>query len=324
MPPIVTRFAPSPTGPLHLGHARAAIFAHDLARRLGGRFLLRIEDIDATRCRPDGEAAIVRDLDWLGLRVDGPVRRQSDHTDRYRAVLGELAARGLVYPCFCTRAAIAREIAASAGAPHDPDGAPLYPGTCRTRGAAERADRIARGEPHAWRLDMTAAIRSAPTGSAPTENAPTGSAPNGPALHRVGLDGRRTVCHPERFGDVVLGRRDAPASYHLCATHDDAASGVTLVTRGTDLEPASDLHRLLQTLMGWPAPRYGFHPLLTDASGRRLSKRDGAASLAAMRAAAVAPAEIRRLAGVDALVDHAAAAAAVLSAGDKRSQIELP
>ncbi len=309
MPPIVTRFAPSPTGPLHLGHARAAFFAHDLARRLGGRFLLRIEDLDAARCRPEWEEAIGRDLAWLGLRVDGPVRRQSRHMGAYRAATDAFRTRGLVYPCFCTRAAIAREIAASAGAPHDPaphdpaphdpapcnpapfdpDGAPLYPGTCRALGAAERAARIAQGEPHAWRLDMAAAI--------------------GRPLHRHGLDGQVTECRPERFGDVVLGRRDVPASYHLCATHDDAACSVTLVTRGTDLEPAADLHRLLQSLMGWPAPLYRFHPLLCGADGRRLSKRDGAASLRSLREAGLPPAEIRRLTGVDALLDQAMDAA---------------
>ena len=298
MPPVVSRFAPSPTGPLHLGHARAAIFAHDLARRLGGRFLVRIEDIDAARCRPEWETAIARDLAWLGLRPDAPPRRQSDHLDAYRAALDDLGRRGLVYPCFCTRAAIAREIAASAGAPHDPppsdpDGAPRYPGTCRALAPAERDARIARGEPHAWRLDMAAAS------GGPSDR-------RGP-LDRQGLDGARTPCHPERFGDVVLGRRDAPASYHLCATHDDAAAGVTLVTRGTDLAPAADLHRLIQSLMGWPAPVYCFHPLMLGADGRRLSKRDGAASLEALRAAGATPAEIRRLAGVDALLERALA-----------------
>ncbi len=307
MPPIVTRFAPSPTGPLHFGHARAAIFAHDLARRLRGRFLLRIEDIDPTRCRPEWEAAILEDLAWLGLRHDGPMRRQSRHTDAYRAALDGLRARGLVYPCFCTRAAIAREIAASAGAPHepalsDPDGAPLYPGTCRGLGPAERAARIAGGEPHAWRLDIAAALAS-------TDR----------PLHRQGFDGRLTDCHPARFGDVVLGRRDAPASYHLCATHDDAASGVTLVTRGTDLEAAADLHRLLQTLMDWPAPLYCFHTLLCRADGQRLSKRDGAASLRSLREAGMRPAEIRRLAGVDDLLEGAMAAASGLG---QRSQTE--
>ncbi len=279
-----TRFAPSPTGPLHLGHARAAIIAHDLARHGGGRFLLRIEDIDPVRCRPEWTTAIIADLAWLGLDPDAAPRIQSAHMDAYRATLDVLRRRELVYPCFCTRAAIAREIAGSAGAPHDPDGAPLYPGTCRALSASERADRIAAGLPNAWGLDMAMAVRAV-----------------GP-LVRHGLDGAATTCRPERFGDVVLGRRDAPASYHLCATHDDAATGVTLVTRGLDLEAAADLHRLLQALMNWPAPCYCFHPLVHGVDGRRLSKRDGAASLRALREDGATHADIRRLAGVDALL----------------------
>ncbi len=290
LPPIVTRFAPSPTGPLHLGHARAAIFAHDLATRLGGVFLLRIEDIDTARSRPEWEAAIFDDVAWLGLATDGSARRQSAHTAAYRTALDGLRTRGLVYPCFCTRAAIAREVAASTAAPHDPDGAPLYPGTCRALDAAERHARIARGEAHAWRLDMAAALA--------TVRSP---------LHRHGLDDQPTSCHPERFGDVVLGRRDMPASYHLCATHDDAACGVTLVTRGADLEAAADLHRLLQALMSWPAPLYAFHPVVTGADGRRLSKRDGAVSLRSLREAGASPVDIRRATGVDDLLDRALA-----------------
>jgi glutamyl-Q tRNA(Asp) synthetase len=277
---IVTRFAPSPTGFLHLGHAHAALVAARHARAAGGRFLLRIEDIDPARCRPHYAAAIEADLRWLGLAWDGAVRVQSAHLAAYRAVLDALAARGLVYPCFCTRADIAREIERSGAAPHAPDGGAVYPGTCRTLPEVRRAARLAAGEPHALRLDMARARRAAPDRLVFTE------------LHEGTI-----VCDPAPFGDVVLARNDAPASYHLCVTHDDAVQGVTLVTRGIDLKPATHLHRLLQALMGWPAPRYLHHALLTDANGRRLAKRDDAATLRALRERGVSPAEARALAG---------------------------
>jgi glutamyl-Q tRNA(Asp) synthetase len=272
---IITRFAPSPTGFLHLGHAFSAFNAWQRAREAGGRFLLRLEDIDPGRCRPEYADAILEDLAWLGLDWDGPVRVQSEHLPEYQAVLDGLADRGLVYPCFCTRANIAREIENSATAPHGPDGAPLYPGTCRRLSPRERAERIAEGERFALRLDMASATRA------------------GSSYEELG-EGRHD-CHPEQFGDVVLARKDAPASYHLCVTHDDARQGVTLVTRGIDLKPATDLHRLLQGLMGWPAPCYSHHRLLTDAVGRRLAKRDQAATLRSLRAEGVsARAIIRR------------------------------
>lgn len=275
---IVTRFAPSPTGFLHLGHAHAALAAWRAAREAGGRCLLRIEDIDPTRCRPDFTTAILEDLAWLGLDWDGEIRVQSRHLPDYRVTLDRLAARGLLYPCFCTRGDIAREIAASAAAPHGPDG-PLYPGTCRRLSTAQRAARIAAGEPHALRLDMAAAVA--------TLDAPLTFRDHGVC--------RR--CDPARFGDAVLARKDIPASYHLCVTHDDALQGVTLVTRGEDLLSATDLHRLLQALMGWAAPDYAHHPLLTDATGRRLAKRDKAETLRALREGGVSPAEARRRAG---------------------------
>jgi glutamyl-Q tRNA(Asp) synthetase len=274
---IVTRFAPSPTGFLHLGHARAALVAWRAAREAGGRFLLRIEDIDPGRCRPAFAEAILEDLAWLGLDWDGPVRVQSHHLAEYRAALDSLAARGLLYPCFCTRADIAREVAASASAPHGPDG-PLYPGTCRRLDPGLRQARLEAGEPHALRLDMAAALA-------------TLSAPLSFAEH-----GTRRTCEPARFGDAVLARKDIPASYHLCVTHDDALQGVTLVTRGEDLLPATDLHRLLQAVMGWPEPAYAHHALLTDASGRRLAKRDRAATLRDLRAAGMSPDEVRAMA----------------------------
>ncbi len=266
---IVTRFAPSPTGFLHLGHAFSAFNAWRRARQAGGRFLLRLEDIDPGRCRPDYAEAIQDDLAWLGLDWDGPVRVQSQHLAEYQAVLDTLAGQGLVYPCFCTRTDVAREVSASAAAPHGPDGAPLYPGTCRRLSVFERADRIGAGERYALRLDMAAASR--------------------PGLYFQEEGQGRITCHPERFGDIVLSRKDAPASYHLCVTHDDALQGVTLVTRGDDLRPATDVHRLLQELMGWRAPDYAHHRLLVDAGGKRLAKRDRALTLRSLRDNGVSP-----------------------------------
>jgi len=275
---VVTRFAPSPTGRLHLGHAFAALFAWREAQRTGGRFLLRIEDIDGTRCRPAFEAAMLEDLAWLGLAWPAPVRRQSEHFADYAAALARLDGMGLVYPCFCTRRQIAEEVARSAAAPHGPEGA-LYPGTCRRLDAAERAERIAAGENHALRLDMAAAVRQAEP------------------LDWRDLDRGRIEARPASFGDVVLARKETPASYHLAVTHDDALQGVTLVTRGEDLLAATDVHRLLQALLGWPVPLYRHHGLLTDPSGRRLAKRDRAATLAGLRAEGIEPAELRRRLG---------------------------
>ena len=271
---MVTRFAPSPTGFLHLGHVHAAWIAWDAARRAGGRFLVRLEDIDPARCRPAFAAAALEDLAWLGLRWDGEVRVQSAHLAAYRGVLDTLAARRLVYPCFCSRAVVAREVAAAGAAPHGAEG-PVYPGTCRGMADAERAARRARGEPHAWRLDMTAALRSVDT-----------------ALLGFREHGVWVAADPSRFGDVVLGRRDVPASYHLCVTHDDAAQGVSLVTRAEDLLPATQLHVLLQLLMAWPTPDYAHHPLITDKDGARLSKRGGAAAVRDLRARGVSAAEV--------------------------------
>ena len=275
--PVVTRFAPSPTGLLHLGHAHSALIAWRAAREVGGRFLLRIEDIDRARCRPDFTEAVLEDLAWLGLDWDGPARVQSLHFAEYRAGLESLSVRGLLYPCFCTRAGIAREVAAIGAAPHGPDGV-LYPGTCRRLSAGDRAARIASGAPYALRLDMAAALALV-----------------GPlSFEEVGQG--RLRCDPARFGDVVLARKDTPASYHLCVTHDDALQGVTLVTRGEDLKPATDLHRLLQALMGWPEPAYSHHALLLGPDGRRLAKRDGAPSLRALRAAGMTASSVQAMA----------------------------
>jgi glutamyl-Q tRNA(Asp) synthetase len=277
-PALVTRFAPSPTGYLHLGHAYSALLAWRRARETGGRFLLRLEDIDTTRCRPEYADAALADLAWLGLDWDGEVRRQSAHFADHRAALDRLAAMGLIYPCFCTRAEIQAEIARAGSAPHGPEG-PLYPGTCRRLEPAERARRRDSGQAFALRLDVARAV--ARTGPLDWLDEHAGSVRADPASH----------------GDVVLARKELPTSYHLAVTVDDALQGVTLVTRGEDLFTATHVHRLLQALLDLPAPRYHHHRLLTDASGRRYAKRDRALTIAALRAAGRSPAEVRALAG---------------------------
>ena len=274
MPGPRVRFAPSPTGELHLGHAHSALFAEAEARRAGGRFLLRIEDIDTTRCRPAFTAAILADLAWLGLTWESPVRHQSEHFDDYRAALARLEQAGLLYPCFCTRA----DVAQAGNAPHGPDG-PLYPGTCRMLSAAERAERPESGLAHALRLDMGEAVRRA--GRLSWHDRAAG----------------RVEARPDLFGDVVLARKDTPTSYHLAVTVDDALQGVTLVTRGEDLFAATHVHRLLQALLDLPVPAYAHHRLLTDAHGRRFAKRDRSLTLRALREAGKSPAEVREMAG---------------------------
>jgi glutamyl-Q tRNA(Asp) synthetase len=276
LPMIVTRFAPSPTGYLHLGHVRSASEAWRAAREADGRFLLRIEDIDRTRCRPEYDAAIREDLAWFGLDWDGEVRRQSEHFADYRAALDRLNDAGLLYPCFCTRKHIQAEIAGAGGAPQGDEG-PLYPGICKRLTAAERAERLAAGTDYALRLDVASASAA--------------------AGRLTWIEhGKPVVAQPERLGDVVLARKDVPTSYHLAVTVDDALQGVTLVTRGVDLFSATHIHRLLQTLLGLPTPGYRHHELLTDASGRRLAKRDKALTIRAMRQAGMGPAQIWELA----------------------------
>lgn len=265
---IKTRFAPSPTGRLHLGHAWSALQAHDFARAAAGAFLLRIEDIDPGRARPEHVDGIVEDLRWLGLMWNGAVIRQSERLPLYAEALERLKADGLVYPCFCTR----RDIAASAVAPHGPNG-PVYPGTCRRLDLAERVARTA-AEPNAWRLDMAAAL------------ARTGS------LRWTDLRAGEIEARPEHHGDVVLARKDAPVSYHLAVTVDDAAQRISHVVRGRDLFAATDVHRLLQALLGLPTPLYLHHALLADAHGKRLAKRSGAPSLAELRADGADPAAL--------------------------------
>lgn len=282
VPEIVTRFAPSPTGLLHLGHAHAALFAWHAAQAAGGRFLLRIEDIDIGRCRPEYETALMEDLAWLGLSWPQPVRRQSAHLADYRAALDDLSKQGLLYPCFCTRRDIADEIARSGAAPHltpmGPDG-PIYPGICRHLSAEERARRIAAGEAYALRLEVAKA-----------------SAAAGP-LHWHDRGRGRIAATPEMFGDVVLARKDIATSYHLSVTVDDALQGVTLVTRGEDLFAATNLHRLLQALLALPTPQYHHHGLIADAAGRRLAKRDDARSLRSLKEAGHSAGEVRSMAG---------------------------
>ena len=277
----VTRFAPSPTGFLHLGHAFAALYAADVALQRGGRFLVRIEDTDRTRSRPEFEAAIDEDLRWLGLTWELPGRRQSEHFGDYARALETLKSLGCAYPCFCTRKEIEAEFAASVSAPHGPEG-PIYPGTCKALPPPERDVRIARGDPHAWRLDVAKACAVI---GAPFAFEELGAGPNGE---------RGTIAaRPEAFGDFVLARKDAPASYHLSVVVDDAAQGVTIVTRGNDLFAATNLHRMLQALLGLPTPAYSHHRLICDEHGKRLAKRDQAAALRTLRAQGVSAAEVR-------------------------------
>jgi glutamyl-Q tRNA(Asp) synthetase len=272
MPPVF-RFAPSPNGYLHLGHAYSALLNADLARQAGGRLLLRIEDIDETRCKPEYEAAIYEDLRWLGLTWEEPVRRQSGHYADYRAALAQLERMGLVYPAFDSRAEVARMATG-----RDPDGAPIYAGAGKSLPAAERKRCIDAGKPYALRLDMTAAIS------------------------RVGpLDwdeAGKLSANPAAWGDVILARKDSPTSYHLSVVVDDAAQGVTDVVRGQDLFHATSVHRVLQELLGLPTPRYRHHKLILDQSGKKLSKSTQATGLRELRAQGKTPADIRKLVGL--------------------------
>ena len=279
--PLTTRFAPSPTGYLHLGHAYSALFAYEAARTEAGRFLLRIEDIDPIRCRPEFAQALFEDLRWLGLTWEEPVRRQSEHMEDYAAALAKLRTMGLLYPCFCTRREIENEVMAAAAAPHltpqGPDG-PVYPGTCRNLDPEERARRLLRNEGANWRLDVAKAF-----------------AMTGP-LYWSDRAAGRVEAAPLDFGDVVLARKDVPASYHLSVTVDDNLQHVTLVTRGKDLFRATDIHRLLQALLGYAVPDYHHHELLTDSTGRRLAKRDRDVTLRALCAAGKTAAEVWEMA----------------------------
>ena len=285
----ILRFAPSPNGYLHLGHAYSALLNHDLAREFGGRLLLRIEDIDVERCRPEYETAIFEDLRWLGISWVEPVRRQSEHFDDYAAALTELEAQGLLYPSFESRSelnAMVAELDRHGHWPRDPDGVPIYPGRARKLSAAERTRRRAAGEPFALRLAMDAAVARA---GALTWTE-TGAGPRG----QTGI----VTAAPQLWGDVVLARKETPASYHLAAVLDDALQGVTDVVRGQDLFWATSIHRLLQALLGLPEPTYHHHKLILDDEGRKLSKSTAATGLRELRAGGATPRDIRRMVGL--------------------------
>jgi glutamyl-Q tRNA(Asp) synthetase len=289
----IFRFAPSPNGYLHLGHALSALLNFDMAQRSGGRFLLRIEDIDQARCRPAYEAAIYQDLRWLGLRWEPPVRRQSAHFDVYRVALDRLDAMGLIYPSFESRAEIARLVADRdrAGAwPRDPDGAALYPGNAKAMPATERRRRLDAGAPFALRLDAAAAVALAVRREKPLTWRETGAGPN----RQTGT----VSADPAAWGDVILARKDVPASYHLSVVVDDAHQGITHVVRGEDLFHATSLHRLLQSLLGLPQPVYHHHRLIRDVDGRKLSKSAEATGLRELRAAGATPVDIRRMTSI--------------------------
>jgi glutamyl-Q tRNA(Asp) synthetase len=279
----ILRFAPSPNGALHLGHAYSALMNERLAAEINGHVLLRIEDLDRTRCKPQFEAAIVDDLVWLGLRFPAPPRRQSEHGHDYAAALARLDQQGLVYPCFCSRTEIAR----ASNGQRDPDGAPLYPGTCRALSAAEARDRLARGEPAAFRLDTRGAVEAGPARLGWAE------------LGEGAIPAQRPAS-PEVWGDVVLRGRDLAASYHLAVVVDDALQGVTDVVRGRDLLAATAVHRLLQALLGLPEPRYRHHRLVLDQTGEKLSKSRQSWSLADLRATGLAPEDVRASLGFSA------------------------
>jgi glutamyl-Q tRNA(Asp) synthetase len=273
--PTLTRFAPSPTGYLHLGHAASAWFAYEQ----GTNFILRIEDIDTTRCKPEFCDAILDDLTWLGLTWPTPVRKQSQHLDDYKKTLQILTDRGLTYPCFCTRKDIDDEIKRSPSAPHGPDGY-LYPGTCKNISESNQLDNIAQGKNYAIRLHMAKAIQQ-----------------TGPLRWLDHQKGWQDAT-PHILGDVVLARKDTPASYHLCVTHDDALQNINLVTRGDDLFHATHLHRLLQELLNYPVPNYHHHPLLTDADGKRFAKRDKSLTIREIRNKGFSAAQLRDI------IDH--------------------
>jgi len=289
MPPPVFRFAPSPNGHLHLGHAYSALLNFDRARESGGRLLLRIEDIDATRCWPEYETAIYEDLAWLGIVWETPVRRQSEHLDDYRAALEKLSALGLVYPAFESRAEIAKLVAArqaDGSWPRDPDGAPLYPGDAKSLSASERSRLIDSGAPYALRLDMVAACQRV---SGLTWNE-LGEGPDG----ERGL----VAARPDAWGDVILARKETPTSYHLSVAVDDALQGVSEIVRGQDLFLATSIHRLLQTLLDLPEPAYRHHALIRGTDGRKLSKSDRSTGLRELRAAGASPPGIRMSVGL--------------------------
>jgi glutamyl-Q tRNA(Asp) synthetase len=285
--PPVLRFAPSPNGALHLGHALSALVSSDMARRLGGRFLVRIEDIDVMRCREDLVPAIFEDLAWLGITWEEPVLRQSQHFEIYAQAAEWLEAQGLLYPCFASRSEI---LAAANDGAVDPEGAPLYPGLHKRLPKSEIEERIGNGERFAMRLDMDRALDAA---ARRLEGRPL-------TFTELGADGTPTVvdARPEKWGDAVILRKEVPASYHLAVVVDDARQGVTHVTRGRDLYAATDIHRLLQVVLGIPEPLYHHHRLLTDAEGRKLAKTQGDTALVSLRAAGLTAEVVRARVGL--------------------------
>ena len=286
----VFRFAPSPNGYLHLGHALSALLNFDMARAAGGRFLLRMEDIDGTRCRPEFEAAIVEDLAWLGIEWEQPVRRQSEHFGEYRAALEKLAAMRLTFPSFESRAELAHMVGdrdVRERWPRDPDGVPVYPGAARQMKEPDRRARIARGDPYAIRLDMERAMEWVRESGHALRWSEAGAGPSG--------ESGDVAADPSAWGDVIVGRKETPTSYHLSVVIDDALQGITHVVRGQDLFWSTSVHRLLQALLDLPAPVYRHHRLLLDADGRKLSKSTQATGLRELRAQGMTPADIRRL-----------------------------
>ncbi|MER8525051.1 tRNA glutamyl-Q(34) synthetase GluQRS [Mesorhizobium sp. M0814] len=288
---LTFRFAPSPNGELHLGHAYSALLNQKLAKAAGGRLLLRIEDIDTTRCTPEFEAGIFRDLKWLGLGWEEPVRRQSEHFAEYRAMLERLIKEELVYPAFMSRSEIRAFIADSEKRgrdwPRDPDGVPLYPAADKALTASERKRRVAENAPFAWRLDVDAAIARAGKDLSWAEY-----------TNETLSATRRVEAHPQDWGDVIVARREIPTSYHLAVTMDDALQGVSHVVRGQDLYSATSVQRLLQQLLGLPQPAYFHHRLILGPDGRKLSKSLGDTGLAAQRKAGASPADLKRLVGL--------------------------
>jgi glutamyl-Q tRNA(Asp) synthetase len=276
----ILRFAPSTNGFLHIGHAYSALVNFEMARATGGKLLLRIEDIDLERCRPEFEHAVYADLGWLGLSWEQPVRRQSEHFPEYASALARLTAQGLTYPCFCTRGDIIHAVSNIPDWPRDPDGSPLYPGTCRHLSRAQRERRLAAGGSPATRIDMAAALREV-------------GFPLGWREYRSTSVGRDVPASPELWGDAVLARKDIPTSYHLSVVVDDALQDITDVVRGEDLFAATSLHRLLQALLDLPAPSYHHHALLRDAAGHKLSKSLRATPLRALRQDGMTPAAVR-------------------------------
>jgi len=276
---VVTRFAPSPTGLLHLGHVYAAFFAENRAKSAKGRFILRIEDIDKTRCKNMYLEAIYEDLAWLGLDWEKPVLQQSFNMPNYRIAIDKLKSLGLIYPCFCTRKTIKDEINRAGKAPHGPDGI-IYPGNCRTLSLLNQKEKLSAGVPHVLRLDIRKAIQI-----------------SGKLTWFDLLKGKQNA-HPEIFGDIVIARKDVQTSYHLSVTVDDAAQGVTLVTRGDDLAITTSIHRLLQCLLGYKTPIYFHHKLLTGSDGKKLSKRDNSLTIRSLRQSGMLPEDIKRIAGI--------------------------